>query len=174
MKNTFSFFPGLLLLLTMIGKNNPVPAINHETITASVTTKTPPTGDEFFEKLVAPYKGKVVYIDFWAPWCGPCMGEMPYSQKLQNELEGKEVVFLYIGVSCSKQSWQNTIKEADLKGEHYYANENDGQALSAKFNIVGIPRYVLVDKEGKVKDGDAPRPRDKSKLLKKINELLKK
>ncbi len=105
-----------------------------------------------------PYKGKVVYIDFWAPWCGPCMGEMPYSKELQKELAGKDVVFLYIGLSCSKQSWQYTIKEMGIEGEHYFANENDGKLLSQKFNISGIPRYVLVGKDGKVADDEALRP----------------
>jgi thiol-disulfide isomerase/thioredoxin len=130
--------------------------------------------DKFFAELIKPYKGKVVYIDFWAPWCGPCMGEMPASKELQKELTGKEVVFLYIAVRCTKQSWENTIKEKKLEGEHYFANENEGKLLSGKFNIAGIPHYVLIDKEGEAKDDDALRPSDKTKLLKRINELLKK
>ena len=102
------------------------------------------------------------------------MGEMPASKELQKELTGKEVVFLYIAVSCTKQSWENTVKEKKLEGEHYFANENEGKLLSGKFNISGIPHYVLIDKEGKVKDDDALRPSDKTKLLRRINELLKK
>lgn len=129
--------------------------------------------DQFFDKLMKPYKGKVVYIDFWAPWCGPCMREMPYSKELQKELAGKDIVFLYIGISCSKESWENTIKEKGIEGEHYFANDNDGKLLSEKFNISGIPRYVLVDKDGKVTDDQALRPSYRSKLVKKINGMLK-
>jgi thiol-disulfide isomerase/thioredoxin len=131
------------------------------------------TSERFFDKLMAPYKGKVVYIDFWAPWCGPCMGEMPYSKELQKELAGKDVVFLYIGIGCSKRSWENTIKEMGIEGEHYFASENDGKLLSQKFNISGIPRYILVGKDGKVADDEALRPSYRSKLVKKINGLLK-
>lgn len=131
------------------------------------------SSDKFFDELVKPYKGKVVYIDFWAPWCGPCMGEMPESKVLQRELAGKDVVFLYIGLSCTKQSWENTIKDKGIEGEHYFANDNDGKLLSEKFNISGIPHYVLVDKNGKVADDHTLRPSDKAKLLKKINGLLK-
>lgn len=131
------------------------------------------SSDKFFDELMKPYKGKVVYIDFWAPWCGPCMGEMPNSKELQQELAGKQVVFLYIGMSCTKQSWENTIKDKDIKGEHYFANDNEGRLLSDKFNISGIPHYVLVDKNGKVADDRAFRPSDKLKLLRKINGLLK-
>jgi thiol-disulfide isomerase/thioredoxin len=131
------------------------------------------SSDKFFDELMKPYKGKVVYIDFWAPWCGPCMGEMPYSKELQQELAGKDVVFLYIGISCTKQSWENTIKDKGIEGEHYFANDNDGKLLSEKFNISGIPHYVLVDKTGKVADDHTLRPSDKTRLLKKINSLLK-
>lgn len=131
------------------------------------------SSDQFFDELVKPYKGKVVYIDFWAPWCGPCMSEMPNSKELQQELAGKAVVFLYIGISCTKQSWENTIKDKGIAGEHYFANDNDGKLLSEKFNISGIPHYVLVDKNGKVADDRAFRPSDQSRLLKKINSLLK-
>ncbi|NII24040.1 TlpA family protein disulfide reductase [Pseudoflavitalea sp. X16] len=131
------------------------------------------SSDKFFDELVKPYKGKVVYIDFWAPWCGPCMSEMPESKVLQRELAGKDVVFLYIGLSCTKQSWENTIKDKGIEGEHYFANDNDGKLLSDKFNVSGIPHYVLVDKNGKVADDKAMRPSDKTRLLKKINSLLK-
>ncbi|MBO9563186.1 MAG: TlpA family protein disulfide reductase [Niastella sp.] len=131
------------------------------------------SSDKFFDELMKPYKGKVVYIDFWAPWCGPCMGEMPDSKELQKELAGKDVVFLYIGISCTKQSWENTIKDKGIEGEHYFANDRDGKLLSEKFNISGIPHYVLVDKTGKVADDRAMRPSDKTKLLRKINGLLK-
>ncbi|WP_276480537.1 TlpA family protein disulfide reductase [Paraflavitalea pollutisoli] len=130
--------------------------------------------DKFFDELMKPFKGKVVYIDFWAPWCGPCMREMPASKKLQQALKGKDVVFLFIGLSCSKASWENTIQEKGFTGEHFYAGENEAKMLAEKFNISGIPRYVLVDKQGNVADGNALRPSDKSKLLKKIDGLLKK
>ena len=129
--------------------------------------------DKFFEELMKPYKGKVVYIDFWAPWCGPCMSEMPSSKQLAQEVKDKNIVFLYIGVSCSKESWQKTIKDKAMEGEHYFANDNEGKLLSNKFRIAGIPHYVLIDKEGKVRDDDAPRPSDKARMLRKFNELLK-
>lgn len=131
------------------------------------------SSDKFFDELMKPYKGKVVYIDFWAPWCGPCMSEMPNSKVLQQELAGKDVVFLYIGLSCAKKSWENTIKDKGMEGEHYFANDNEGKLLSEKFHISGIPHYVLVDKTGKVADDKAMRPSDKTRLVNKINSLLK-
>lgn len=142
--------------------------------TSQVRSSLQVSSDKVFDEMMKPYQGKVVYIDFWAPWCGPCMGEMPYSAELKKELAGKDVVFLYIGISCSKQSWENTIKDKGIQGEHYFADDNEGKLLSDKFNISGIPHYVLVDKTGKVADNKAQRPSEKAKLLKRINSLLNK
>lgn len=128
--------------------------------------------EQLYQKLISPYKGKVVYIDFWAPWCSPCMSEMPASKALAGELKSKDVVFLYIGVECNKESWEKTIKEKQLEGEHYYADKNESVLLSNKFNFSAIPRYVLIDKEGKVAEEDAPRPGMGLELKSRINALL--
>lgn len=177
----------LFAICSLAQTSNPLTSITTFTLAPNANTRIIPVtqsthirplltvpSDKFFDQLMKPYKGKVVYIDFWAPWCGPCMREMPASKKLQQELKGKDVVFLYIGISCSKASWESTIKDKDLTGEHYFANENEAQLLAEKFNISSIPFYVLVDKQGKVVDGDASRPSDKNKLMKKIDGLLKK
>jgi thiol-disulfide isomerase/thioredoxin len=128
--------------------------------------------DKLFSALIKPYKGKVIYIDFWAPWCGPCMGEMPYAKEIKRDLANREVVFLYIGVRCTKEWWQNTIKAKTIEGEHYYASDDEYKLLSAKFNISGIPHFVLVNKQGEVVNDAAPRPSNKQNLLQAMNKLL--
>ncbi len=126
---------------------------------------------EVWEKLLVPYRGKVVYVDFWAPWCGPCMNEMSYTDA-KKEMEGKDAVFLYLGVNCSKKSWENAIKTKDIKGEHYLLSDDEYSLLSNRFQISGIPRYLLVNKKGEVVNDDAPRPSEKAILLPAIHSLL--
>jgi thiol-disulfide isomerase/thioredoxin len=128
--------------------------------------------DKFFSTLMKPYKGKVVYIDFWAPWCGPCIGEMPNSKTLKKEMTGKDVVFLFIGVNCDREWWRKTIMEREIQGEHYHTSADEYNLLSGKFGISGIPHYVLVDKEGNVAMNNAPRPGNPA-TIKKLMELLK-
>lgn len=127
--------------------------------------------DSVFEALVSGYKGKVVYIDFWAPWCGPCMGEMPASKILREEMQGEDVVFLYLGVNCSEDSWAKTIKLEEIEGEHYLLSPDEYALLSSRFRISGIPRYILVDREGRLHDEDADRPSSGGALL-DIRSLL--
>jgi thiol-disulfide isomerase/thioredoxin len=124
------------------------------------------------ESLVSKYKGNVVYVDFWAPWCGPCMGEMPEAKTLKKELAGKNVTFLYLCVNCTEESWTKTIKAKEIEGQHYRLNDDEYVLLSSLFKITGIPRYLLIDKEGAVVDQDANRPSDGGALVKKIEALL--
>ncbi|WP_375559846.1 TlpA family protein disulfide reductase [Bernardetia sp. OM2101] len=113
---------------------------------------------KMFEDVLAEYKGKVIYVDFWASWCPPCRAEMPSSQKLHSQFEGKDVVFLYVSFDRAAAAWKNGIEKMDIQGVHFYPAADANQAVSSKYGITGIPRYMLVDKTGKVVNQDAPRP----------------
>ena len=129
--------------------------------------------EKLFQAMMEKYKGKVVYIDFWATWCGPCMYEMPHSKNLKNELKGKDVVFVYITDESSPlKKWSNKISE--IKGEHFRLNTEEWEYLGNKFNVQGIPRYMLVDKKGQIVADDATRPSQKDKIMEEINALLDK
>ncbi len=126
---------------------------------------------ESFNSILEQYKGKVVYLDFWASWCGPCKKEMPYSQNLQETFEGQDVVFLYLSVDRNAQSWLSMIEKLQITGEHYRANSNVHQELNAQFNVRSIPRYVLIDKKGKVVSANATRPSNPT-VVEEIKKLL--
>lgn len=128
--------------------------------------------DKLIETLTKKYRGKVLYIDFWAPWCGPCMSEMPQSAALKKEFQGKDVVFLYLGVNCSKDSWSKAIKINEISGEHYLLSKEEYALLSGRFQISGIPRYMLVNKTGKIVDEKAKLPSQKADLIREISLLL--
>lgn len=110
-------------------------------------------GNEFsFEA----HKGKVVYIDFWASWCGPCRGEMKKgAPALHEKFKNEEVVFVYISIDSKHTDWIKAIKEDKIEGLHL----NDPNEQVAKiYNITAVPRYMLIGKDGKIIDGEAPRP----------------
>ncbi|RFZ82724.1 TlpA family protein disulfide reductase [Mucilaginibacter terrenus] len=142
-----------------------------EPLAASSFKKAISEGDSVLNNLTAKYRNKVIYIDFWGTWCSPCRAEMPYSKVLRAKFAGKDVVFLYLGVQSKEAEWKAMIKTLDIKGENVLLSNNQFSALSEKFQISGIPRYVLINKQGKVADGNARRPGDKL-LVAEIQKLL--
>jgi len=128
------------------------------------------THSTFVDSLFSKYKGKVVYVDFWATWCVPCLKEFPYSMTLIDQFKDKPIEFLFLCNRSTKENWQKTITEKELKGTHVFLNDKQYTELQTLFGIEGIPHYVFVNKQGGFINRTL-RPSDKN-IVTKINELL--
>ncbi|QQS98313.1 TlpA family protein disulfide reductase [Sphingobacterium spiritivorum] len=106
------------------------------------------------------FAGKVIYIDFWASWCSPCRYEMKNgSPKLHARFaDNKDVIFLYVSIDDSEDKWRQAIKEDQIEGVHLLSKGGIKSVVAKAFNISGIPRYVIIGRDGKIVDNDAPRP----------------
>jgi thiol-disulfide isomerase/thioredoxin len=107
------------------------------------------------------FRGKLVYIDFWATWCGPCKRELPHLKKLEEEYHGNpNVVFMSVSTDVSKDyaKWKSFYKTNDLKGVQLFGGDDCKKTVLLTYNITGIPRFVLVGKDGKLISDSAPRP----------------
>lgn len=106
------------------------------------------------------FRGKVVLVDVWATWCGPCRGELPHLKKLEEEMKGKEVVFIGVSVDEEKNydKWKKFIIDEQLPGIQLFAN--GWSKITKDYKITGIPRFMVFDREGKVVESVAPRPSD--------------
>ncbi len=117
--------------------------------------------------------GKFVYIDLWATWCGPCKMEIPYLGKLEERYEGKNIAF--VSLSVDKQAdlgkWRNYVTGNKLTGYQVMADNDLQSEFIQKFDVVSIPRFILIDPGGKLVDADAKRPSDPT-LRKQIDQLL--
>jgi len=128
-----------------------------------------------FDELIQPYKGKVIYVDFWGTWCGPCKENMKLVGALKQKLKGQNVVFMYFANRSPEESWKNIIKEMDLTGEnvvHYRLPEEQEAIIERMFSVNKFPTYLLINKEGKVVNTDAKSPMNKEETLNQIAELL--
>ncbi len=121
------------------------------------------------------FKGKVVYIDFWASWCGPCRAKMPYSKKLHEMFDSKQLknlVFLYISIDGDEAAWKAAVKQIGMEGKLGISPGNWSSEIASFFQINSIPRYMLMDKNGKIVDLNAKRPSTGQALYEEISKLL--
>lgn len=127
------------------------------------------------DQLLASLKGKVTYIDLWATWCVPCREELKYSVAMHKTLEDLGVQPLYISLDNDKadDAWNKMVYGLGLKGLNMRVNSTFHADLNANIpNFYGIPRYLIVDKEGKVVVWNAKRPSDQLDLINQLKEYL--
>lgn len=136
------------------------------------------TGKELFAKLTTPYKGKIIYLDVWGTWCGPCKREMKHVGNIKKEMQGKEVVFIYLANSSPETSWKNVIKEMHLTGKqvaHYNFPAAQQSLLEKYLNVRHYPTFIIIDREGKIIEEETKlRPSSGQKLIDHLNALLAK
>lgn len=118
-------------------------------------------------------KGKIVYIDVWATWCGPCIAEIPAAKILQKEFTSEEnIQFVNISVDGNKTDWERFIKADNAwKGLHIIIEPNKIQTFYTTYKLFGVPGYILIDHLGNIVNMKAPRPSDE-RIKTEIRQLL--
>lgn len=116
------------------------------------------------------YKGKYVFLDFWASWCGPCRREVPNVAKMYKALKGKDFEVIGISIDNKEDAWKNAVKEMKMTWPQACDLEAWNSLVARKYNVQAVPRTILIDPEGKVIGIDL-RGED---LTKKVKELMKK
>lgn len=118
------------------------------------------------------FRGSYVFIDVWATWCGPCKYEMPFIGKVEKQFHGKNIKFVSISVDRLKDEakWRNMIKAQGLTGIQLLADKEIASSFIAAYYIQAIPRFIILDKEGKIVNSDSPRPSE-PELVEILNAL---
>ena len=118
-------------------------------------------------------KGKFTYIDVWATWCGPCKMEIPFMEKLVERFKGNDkVMFISISVDENVEAWKKMIEKDKPQWAQYNIHGKTNQQFSADWGITGIPRFIMIDKDGNIFAADATRPSNEE-TAKTIEEQTK-
>lgn len=101
-----------------------------------------------FQEIISKYEGKIVFIDVWASWCSDCIKGMPKVKVLQEE--NQDLVYLFISMDKNYEAWIKGIEKYDVKGEHYLTSDGMKGVFGKSIDLDWIPRYMIIDKEGKI------------------------
>ncbi|SFZ93083.1 Thiol-disulfide isomerase or thioredoxin [Flaviramulus basaltis] len=117
-------------------------------------------------------KGKYVYIDVWATWCGPCKYEIPFLKKIEKQFHDKNIVFVSLSVDKKKdyEKWKKMVIDKELTGIQLLADKDFESDFIKDYMVKGIPKFILLDPDGKIVRSSAPRPSSKD-LIDLFNEL---
>ena len=125
------------------------------------------------------FKGKYVYVDIWATWCGPCKVEFPFLKKLESKYHNRNIEFVSISVDDARRSgtmkkahdaWKKMVTEKKLTGVQLFTGNGWKADFVQDYKVKGIPRFILIAPNGTVVNADAPRPSSK-KLITLFEEL---
>jgi len=119
-------------------------------------------------------RGKIVYVDFWASWCAPCIKEMPASRQLRKDYENAPVTFIYLSIDKDYDAWNKANSQQKLVRyqNSYMIVNNDESSFLKELQLSSIPRYLIFDKEGKLINPNALPPSN-SDLKKIFDDLLR-
>jgi len=142
-------------------KGKPSPSFNYENAKGG-TTK------------LEDFKGKYVYVDVWATWCGPCRQQIPYLKQIEEKYHGKNIEFVSISIDAIKDhdKWKKMVETQQLGGTQLVAENAWQSSFTTAYGIDSIPRFLLIDPKGNVVESNAKRPSD-PKLQEQLDKLLK-
>ena len=133
-------------------------------------------GEQILKKLLEPYKGKIVLLDIWGTWCGPCKMLLSHSQEEYEQLKDYDIIYMYLANHSPEESWKNAIKEYQVMGEnvvHYNLPDEQQKAVENHLGVHAFPTYKLFDQQGRLLDVNAD-PSDLDALENLLKRISKK
>jgi len=121
-----------------------------------------PAFDVMFEDVdknevpLSAYKGKLIYVDLWATWCGPCIAELPAFEQLVKDYAGKNIAFVPVSIDTDLERWKSFMKKNNMHDTELVINRVDLD----DYKVITIPRYLLIDQNFKIINVFATVPSD--------------
>ena len=93
------------------------------------------------------YRGQVVYLDFWASWCGPCKASFPWMQSMHHQYANREFQIVAVNVDTQRQAATEFLREQGVSFDVVF--DPDGQ-IASQYGLLGMPSSFLIGRDGRV------------------------
>ena len=120
------------------------------------------------EVRLSDFQGKYIFIDLWASWCVYCIREFPALHEVEKAFESDELVFISLSMDASTEAWHSALNRLKLGGNQFIVSS---PAFAEKLEVAAIPRYLIYDKQGRLVNGNAPRPSETEKITALLRSL---
>ncbi len=118
------------------------------------------TGIDGQEFSLSDYRGQVVYLKFWASWCGPCMRQVPPAAELKERMAGEDdLVFMYVSIDTDPAAWISQVERHGITGVHARTPGRE-RGVPALYHVRWIPTFYIIGRDGNIFDHRPPMPSD--------------
>lgn len=145
---------------------------NPEFASNTIFSKMGIDGKNLLDSIIAENKGKVLFVDLWATWCGPCLEGMKASKEIMPRYKNKDIEFIFLCVNSTEENWKATLSKFKIGGIHYFCNNDQSKDIRRALGVEGIPHYIMINRQGYVVEPDCLGLEHQT-TLKKIDQLLK-
>lgn len=110
-------------------------------------------GSAVLDRLRAAFPDRALLLDFWGPWCSPCLGDLPHSRAAHAELHDHPIEFVYLACRTDPGSWQRSVADLRLGGTHVFLEPPQVAELMGLFGLGGFPGYAFINRQGRHEPG---------------------
>ncbi|MBN1925160.1 MAG: TlpA family protein disulfide reductase [Prolixibacteraceae bacterium] len=143
---------------------------NPEFASNAIISKMGVDGKNLLDSIIKENRGKVLFVDLWATWCGPCLEGMKASKEIMPRYKNKDIEFIFLCVNSKEENWKATLSKFKIEGKHYFCSNEQSKDIRRALGVEGIPHYLIINKKGNIVESKS---QDLARSLNKIDKLLK-
>jgi thiol-disulfide isomerase/thioredoxin len=141
---------------------------NPQMASDAILSKMGVNGKNLLDSIIHENKGKVLFVDLWATWCGPCLNGMKTSKEIMPRYKNKDIEFIFLCVNSTEENWKGVLSKYKVGGKHYYCDNEQSKDIRRALGVEGIPHYMIINKNGHIVQTNCPDLKNSQEIIDKL------